>query len=198
MRLRTLTLFFWGCLVATAAVAGEEHKMKIEVITDDDDGKHQVIEWHGDGTTIKDLEVGESKTITDDSGNEVTLKRTEEGLEIEVEGETIELMHEDHDIDIDVLHDKHANVVLIGDAEDVLVTEHKMIKVIEADHDAGVTIISRDAIDEETRAQIEEALKESGNDSGVMFIDGTELHGDEQAGTRREVRVIKKKVDATN
>ena len=31
-----------------------------------------------------------------------------------------------------------------------------------------------------------------------MFIDGSELHGEEKAGTHREVRVIKKKSDVTN
>ncbi len=183
-------MIFWCCLIATAAVAGEEHKMKVKVVTDSGDGSEpRVVEWHDDGTTIDDLEVGESKTITDDHGNEITLTRTEKGLEVEVEGENIELPH-----------DKHANMVFIGDGdtEDVIIKEHKMIKVVKADHDAGVTIISKDEIDDETRAKIEKLLKESGKDVEVMFIDGSELHGEDHAGSRREVRVIKKKSDATN
>ena len=108
MALRTLTLFFWGCLIATAAVAGEQHKMKTEVAVDGDGEDHRVFEWRGDGTTIDDLDVGESKTI-----------------------------------------------------------------------------IANDEIDDETRARLEDVLKEAGKDGEIMFIDGSEPGGDEQAGTRR-------------
>ncbi len=181
MALRTFTVFLWGCLIATAAVAGDKHKMKIKVAVDGDAGEQKVFEWHGDGTTIDDLEVGESKTITDDDGNEITLTRTEDGLDIEVEGERIEVMHPGD-----------------ADSEDTVVKEHKTVKVIKAGHDGGVTIISSDAIDEETRARLAEILKEAGKDGEILFIDGSELHGDEQAGTRREVRVIRKKTDVTN
>jgi 23S rRNA U2552 (ribose-2'-O)-methylase RlmE/FtsJ len=99
------------------------------------------------------------------------MTRTEDGLEIEVEGKNIELMHmgSDIDVDVDVMHVKD-----------------------------GVTIISSDAIDEETRARLEEVLKDAGTDGTVMFIDGSELSGDEQAQRKREVRVIKKEFDVTN
>ena len=70
MSLRTITVILWGCLIATAAIAGEEHRMKVEIAVDGED--HKVFEWHGDGTTLDDLEVGESKTITDDDGNVYT------------------------------------------------------------------------------------------------------------------------------
>ena len=156
--------------------------MKIEVVTAEGDEKHRVFQWHGDGTAIDDLAVGETKTITDADGNEVTLKRTEDGLEIEVEGETIEVLHPHGD----------------SDAKDAVIMEHRMVKVVKAGDGADVTIISADKIDDETRAKLQEVLRASGTEGEIMFIDGSELHGHEQAGTRREVRVIKKKVDATN
>ena len=31
MALRTFTIFFWACLIATAALAGEEHRTRIEI-----------------------------------------------------------------------------------------------------------------------------------------------------------------------
>ncbi len=182
MNLRTFTVFLWGCLIATAAVAGPQHRMKIEVAVDGDDKDHKVFEWHGDGTEVDDLEIGESKTITDDDGNEVTLTRTEDGLDIEVEGERISVLQSADD----------------SQTEDVIVRKHKTVKVIKADHEGSVTIISSEAIDDETRARLEEVLKEAGKDGDVVFIDGSELHGHEQAGTRREVRVIRRKTDVTN
>ena len=155
--------------------------MKVKVVTDSGDGSEpKIVEWHDDGSTIDDLDVGESKTITDDHGNEITLTRTEKGIDIEVDGENIEILHGD------------------GESEDVIVKEHRMVKVIKADHDAEITIISKDKMDDETRAKIKKALKDSGKDVEVMFIDGSELHGEDKAGAHREVRVIKKKSDVTN
>ena len=165
--------------------------MKVEIAVDGDGDDHRVFSWHGDGTSFDDLEVGESKTITDDDGNQVTLMRTADGLEIEVEGEKIELMDFGGEFDIDVLHGEHAT-------EDVMIKGHKTIKVVKAGSADGITIISSDSIDEETRARIEEALKDGGKDGEVLFIDGSELSGDEQADSKREVRVIKKKLDVTN
>ena len=200
VKLRTMTVFLWVFLIAAAAVAGEEHKMKIEVAVTGDGEEHKTFEWHGDGSEIDDLEVGESKTITDDDGNEVTMTRTEDGLEIEVEGKNIELMHMGSDIDVDVMHDTGANVVIHGehDSEDVTIEKHKRVKIIRSHDSDGVTIISGDAIDEETRARLEEVLKDAGTDGTVKFIDGSELSGDEQAQRKREVRVIKKEFDVTN
>jgi len=198
VKLRTLTLFLWGFLVATAAVAGEEHKMKIEVAVSGDGEEH--FEWHGDGSEIDDLEVGESKTIVDEDGNEITMTRTENGMEIEVDGENIEIMNVGHDIDVDVLHEKGANVFIHGEheSEDVKIESHKSVKIIKTHDSDGVTIISSDEIDEETRARLEEVLKDAGKEGTVMFIDGSELSGDEQVHGKHEVRIIRKKVDVTN
>ena len=200
MTLRTFTVFFWGCLIATAAIAGEQQKMKIEVEVSGEGQGQDVFEWHGDGSEFDDLEVGESKTITGDDGNEVTVTRTEGGLEIEVEGKNIELMQLGSDFDIDVLHDKDAKVLIHGDhdSEDITVEKHKSVKIVKSDAKESVTIISSDAIDEETRVRLEQVLKDAGKDGSIMFIDGSELSGDEQAQGKHEVRIIKKKVDVTN
>src|SRR5210317_532163 len=127
--LKTLTVIFWGFLLAAAALDGEEHK---------------TFEWHGDGSEIDDLEVGESKTITDDDGNEVTMTRTEDGVEIEVDGKNIELMHMGSGIGADVLHEKGAKVVIHGEheSEDVTIEKHKSFKIIKSHDDDGITIIS--------------------------------------------------------
>jgi ribosome-interacting GTPase 1 len=98
------------------------------------------------------------------------------------------------------MHDKGANVVIHGehDSEDVTIEKHKRVKIIRSHDSDGVTIISSDEIDDETRARLEEVLKDAGTDGSVIFIDGSELSGDEQAQSKREVRVIKKELDVTN
>ena len=48
MKLRTLTVFFWACLIGTAALAGEEHRTHIEIAVDGED--QQVIRKEYDET----------------------------------------------------------------------------------------------------------------------------------------------------
>lgn len=203
MNVRALTVFFWGCLIASAAVAGEKRETHVKILTDDADG---AFEWHSSdpNADFSDLEVGESKTITGDDGKEVTVTRTESGLEFDVDGKKIQLMEfiDDGDVavDIDVLHeggDEHV-VRKIGKDGEVIVEKSQRIKIIKADDAADVTIISSDEIDEETRARIKAALQDAGKDGEVLFIDGSELGGDAQAHGEHDVRIIKKIVEKTN
>jgi ribosome-interacting GTPase 1 len=82
--------------------------------------------------------------------------------------------------------------------EDVLVEKHKQVRVIKTNDSNGVTIISGDEIDGDTRAKLEKVLKEAGKDGEILFLDDSELSGDEQAHGKHEVRIIKKKIDVTN
>lgn len=190
MALRAITVFFWAGLIVTAAMAGEEHRTQIKIAVDGDGMDHQFIEFDGSDSDIdlQSLEVGESKTLTDTGGKEVTVTRTEKGLEFDVDGETIEFdhlpggMHGKHDIDIEI------------DGREM----HKDIRVIKTDSSDGVTIISGSEIDADTRAKITEVLKDAGEDGEVMFLDGSELKDDTQAHEGHEVRIIKKEFNETN
>lgn len=194
MNLRTFTLFLWGCLIATAAVAGEKHETHIKIMTDDADAG--TFEWHSSDpdADFSDLAVGESRTLTGDDGKEVTVTRREKGLEFDVDGKKIELMEFVDDgevtVDIDVMHD--------GDEVHQVHKKEKKVKIITTDDAADVTIISSDEIDDETRAKLQKVLEESGKDGEILFLDGSELHGDAQAHGDHEVRIIKKKVEKTN
>lgn len=192
MRLRTITVFAWGFLVAGAALAGEQHRVEIAIAGDGSDRGEFRFSSEDSGVDPYALEVGESKTYTDDDGNEVTVSRSEDGFEFDVAGEKIvvdDVMHEEHDLKM--LHLAH-------EGEDVIVEKHRKIHLVDTDDEAGVTIISGDEIDAETRARIEKVLKEAGKHGEVLFIDGSELSGNERAAGKREVRIIKKKIDATN
>jgi len=197
--IRTFAVFFWACLIATAAVAGEEHRTQIKIAVDGDgDGdKHQIIEFDSQNSDVdlQNLAVGESKTLTDTGGEEVTVTRTDNGLEFNVGGETIEIDHMPGG-----MHGEHAiNIEIDGDASgDVIVKKHKSVRMIKTDSSDGVTVISGNEIDADTRARIEEVLKDAGADGDVMFIDGSELKDDMQAHEIREVRIIKKEINETN
>ena len=193
MTLRTFMVFFWACLIATAAVAGEEHRTEIKIAVDGDNTGHKIFRFDSQDSDINlhDMAVGETQVITDSDGREVTVLRTENGFEFDVEGEKIEIagMHGDHDFTI--LREAH-------DVEDVVIDLHKKVRMIKTSDSDGVTIISGDEIDDATRAELEKVLKEAGKDGDVVFIDGSELDGDEQAHGLREVHIIKKEIDVTN
>jgi len=186
-------VFFWACLIATAAVAGEEHRTEIKIAVDGDNTGHKVFRFDSQNSDIDlhDMAVGETQVITDSDGRDVTVLRTENGLEFDVEGEKIEIagMHGDHDFTM--LHEAH-------DVEDVVIEKHKKVRMIKTSNGDGVTIISGDEIDDATRAELEKVLKEAGKDGDVVFIDGSELSGDERAHGLREVHIIKKEIDVTN
>jgi hypothetical protein len=193
--IRTIAVFLWACLIATAAAAGEEHRTQIKIAVDGED--HQIIEFDSQNSDVdlQNLAIGESKTLTDTGGEEVTVTRTDNGLEFSVGGETIEIdhmpggMHGEHDV----------NIEIDGDASgDVIVKKHKSVRMIKTDSSDGVTVISGNEIDADTRARIEEVLKDAGADGDVMFIDGSEMKDDMQAHGTREVRIIKKEINETN
>ena len=194
MKLKTATLFFWGFLIASAAIAEEERETQIEI--EMHDGDHGVFAWSSNDpdADFSDLEVGESKTIKGDDGKEVTVTRTEKGLEFDIEGKKIEMAHFGGDgdvvIDIDSMHEGH------GDSK-VIIKESRDVRIIKSDGSDGVTIISTSELDDETRAKLESVLEEAGKEGDVMFLDGSELHEDTQAHGEHEVRIIKKKVEKT-
>jgi hypothetical protein len=142
------------CLIGAAAVAGEEQRTEIKIAIDGEDTGHRVFRFDSEDSDVdlQELAVGESEVITDSDGNEVTVLRTENGFEFDVEGKKIEIagMHGEHDFEM--LHE-----VLKG--EDVVVEKHKQVRVIKTNDSNGVTIISGDEIDDDTRATLEKVLK---------------------------------------
>ena len=190
---RALVVFFWALLIATAAAAGPEHMTEIKIAIEGDDAAHRVIRLDGVNADFdfRELEVGESKVIKDDNGNDVTVSRTENGYEFDVEGEKIEIagLHGEHEITM--LHEAH-------DDKNAVIRKHKQVRMIKTEDAHGVTIISGDEIDEETRAELERVLKEAGKDGEILFLDGSELSGDEQAHGKHEVHIIKKEINVTN
>jgi hypothetical protein len=191
--LRTLVVFFWACLIGSAAVAGEEHRTEIKIAIDGEGAAHRVFRFDSQGSDVdlQALAVGESETIIDSDGNEVKVLRTENGFEFDVEGEKIEIagLHGEHEVTM--LHEAH-------DDKNVVIRKHKQMRMIKTEDAHGVTIISGDEIDEETRAELEKVLKKAGKDGEILFLDGSELSGDEQAHGKHEVHIIKKEIDVTN
>lgn len=187
-----MALFFWGFLIASAAIAGEEHRIEIAINGDDNGLSEFRFDSRDAGIDLYELEVGETRTYTDDDGNDVNVTRNKDSFEFEVAGDEIivaDLMHDEHDLRL--LHLAH-------EGEELAIEKHHKVHMVETDVDAGVTIISGDEIDVDTRARIEQVLKEADKDGEIVFVDSSDLSGDEGADRKHEVRIIKKQINVTN
>ena len=194
LNLRAITVIFWAFLIASAALAGDDKKAEIVIAVDGDDDATQVMRFVGDEADIvlDDLDVGETKTLTDTDGRQVTVQRTGKGLVFDVEGRTIELpeIHGEHHVE------RHAHAG--GHGKEVQIEERREVRVVKSDADGGVTIISREAIDEATRERIREVLRDSGSSAEVSFVDTTEFNEAAGTGARKEVIIIRKNKDVAN
>lgn len=175
-------------LLALGAAHADEVEKRVEmkmVVTGDD---HQTITFDSNaaGFEPSDLAVGETRTIPNDSGRAITMTRTESGLQIDVDGKTIELpdvgAHGEHmmmvdamDVDVDVTHT--GTMALPVDVE--VLGSH----AIRAHGPEGVTIISEEPLDASVRESIRSVLISAGIDKEVSFIDGSEQ--------RRHIKIIK-------
>lgn len=201
MNFRAIVVFFWAGLIGTAAMAGEEHRTRIEIAVDDDASGEQafVFDSQEAGFDLHSLSVGESRTLTDKSGNAVDVRRTVDGFEFDVNGRTINVddvplvdgAHGEREIEMHLDH-ADSNVKKTRDI--------RKVKIIKTDNADGVTIISGREIDAATRERIQDALKTSGQAGEVRFIDGSEFdtYGGTEVHGRHEVRIIRKEVDVTN
>ncbi len=190
---RTLLALFFAVLVTvTCSFAGEAHEKKMIKLELNGDSEPTELD-------ITELEVGESRQYFDEEGRKVLVTRLEEGLEIDVDGETIEVrspghigIHEEHEIHEG--HEGQRRVIIKklggGDGEDVDVNvevleggsgEHSrlVVKSIGSAADRLIESGALDELDEETRQRILDAL-------GVGDADGGE--------GAAEVVIIEKKV----
>ncbi len=201
MDFRATALISWACLMATSAIAGEEYRTRVEIEVDDDASGQQVFSFDSQdaGFDLDSMAIGETRTLTDKVGNMADIRRTADGFEFDVGGKTIELddLHEANG-----LHGEREIVMYVDqtDAGTVATKKIKKVEMIKTADADGVTIISSGEIDAATRERIREALRSGGQQSEVLFIDGSELdaHSGSRAHSKHEIRIIKKEVDVTN
>jgi len=172
MNLRTTAVISWACLLATAAIAGEEKRTHIEIEVDDDVSGHQAFTFDSQdaGFDLDSMVVGETRNLTDASGNTADVSRTDDGFEFDVNGKTIKLdnLHE-----VNGLHDEHEVEIHVDQSDNdvIAVKRIKKVKMIKTTDAAGVTVIS---------------------DNGIDVDSDMHAHG------THEIRIIKKEIDVTD
>lgn len=185
--IRTILAFFFATLVCVAfSYAGEGHEKKLIKLVLTEGTEPVEID-------ISDLEVGESRQVIDQGGQEVAVTHLEDGLEVTVDGEVIELPMVAHhgahgadsgghrkvivqrsedgdaadvDVDIEVLTDAHEVHGLAGHPR-IIVRRHE--NAAKRLIDSGVL----EQLEPEVREQILEALRQEtdgGNDSSSEIV----------------------------
>lgn len=183
--------------VASAQEAEKKMALKV-VVAGDSAGSEHAVHWVGDDAGLEDLAIGESKTITGESGREVVVTKTEDGMQFEIEGETVVMpdmgAHGSHmafvdaegghgDIDVRVMKmdgiHEDIDIEMMGDGA------HMM----QAHHPDGVTIISATPLDDSVRDSIRSVLISAGNNEEVTFVDSSV--------ESRQIKIIRKRVETT-
>ncbi len=174
---------------AAASIAAEEikTKMHIEVIDDSTDGAIRIkLDSDDMGFNLHDMQVGENRSIVDESGKSILVTRTENGFAFNVDGETIEMP---------AFGGIHRGAVWVGNDHDQDVNIHVMkdMNFIKAESMDGIMIMSGKPIDEATQQAIKSLLESAGHGSEVNFINHEQHSGDGE----HHVKVIQKRVKKT-
>lgn len=198
-------LLFPIVLLAAIAFADEQKSEQIKVVVQTDDGSGPVkVELDSDsmGFGLDDLKEGESRTIVDEGGQTVVLKRAGNEFEITVDGKTIDLpaAHEGHDAE----GMQHVFMVR-ADVDSEQAGEKEVdVRVIRLNEDDakgapdGVLIFSGKPLSDSVKEEIRSVLKKSGNAGDVNFIDrdsAGEQAGDWHSADGKKVKIIKRKVE---
>lgn len=181
MKLEKIAVLAFAVSLAGAVFAGEQkhHEMKFVFASDDGDDVKVMLDSDDLGFSLDDLEVGESRSIVDDSGRTVLISRKESGLQIDVNGKTIDLPTLDIDHDGEA---KDVDIRIVRDAEFVAVGE-----------DPGTLILTAEPVDAATQELIRTSLQSAGHSGEVRFIDRAAHHGDGE----HHVKIIKKHVEVS-
>ena len=184
-----------AALAAVMASAGahsqeQEETIALKVIVSADGDEPKSVHWVSDDVDLDDLAVGESRTITGEDGKDVVVTRMDDGMQFDINGETVVVpgMHGDHLAFVGANVDQDIDVkVMGGHGEDVDVTITGAGAHATAAHrPEGVTIISSEPLDDSVRESIRSVLISAGLDEEVRFIDGS---------ADQQVHVIKKRVE---
>ncbi len=158
-------------IFGATAFAQEAHEMKFEVIVAENGADETTsFSWSGADADfdMQDMQVGESRSIIDESGQSVLITRETDGFKVDVDGKTIMLP----EMPGMAAHSTSMAFVDGGDMDiDVQVIGHGGFMTSSGPE--GVTIITDEALDESTKTSIEAVLQSAGRNDKVIFIDGS-------------------------
>ncbi len=175
-------------IFAAAALAEVEEKRELKIVVagaSSDD--YTTFHWVSDDSDfdMQGMQLGETRSIVDESGRSVLITREAEGFRFDVDGKTVVVpdmgAHRTHMAFVDV-----DGADFSADIDVKIIGDHQMM----SNHDgSGVIIISDESLDATTRESIKAVLQSAGRDDEVTFIDGS------GGSDGTHIKIIKKRVE---
>ena len=161
-----LGVFLTG--MAFSSLAGEDakHVMAVEVVGDGaSDTTSFFLDSDDLGFDLEEMQVGETRSIIDESGQSILITRNEDGFNFNIDGKSIDLPNFG-DESTEAMHWISAD----GDSNvDVRVLRDVSVETIHGD--TGTVILTAEPIDGTTQQAIKSLLESAGYDSDVKFVD---------------------------
>lgn len=189
MKFTICRLSLAALLAGNLAIAGDR-QTEMELVINDGAGDDVVIriDSERDGFDLHDLQLGESRSVTTTDGQPVTVTRSEDSFDFNIDGRVVAMP-------VMEKRDGHHR-------EEIRVVRH--VSGGPVSESQGVTVISPTPLDDSTRASIAAALEAAGH-SEIRFVDvdGMPPHamhpdGLELGGGEDDVRIVRKEVRVTN
>jgi hypothetical protein len=181
-------LLVWAVtlILGASALAEVEEKQEMRIVVAGESAVDATtFHWVSNNADfdMQGMQVGETQSIIDESGQSVLITREAEGFRFDVDGKSI------------VVPDigDHGEYLTLVDGSDF--TTNVDVEVMGDHHmmtsngSSGVTIISGEALDETTKESIRAVLQSAGRDDEVTFIDGS------SGSDGKHVKVIRKRVE---
>ena len=172
------------------------HELRIAIDDGTPDGQFFIdLDDAGSGIDLSDMQMGESRSIVGESGRSVLVTRVANGLELNIDGRIVEVP--DFAESPDFVHLA---------ANDAVSIDQEMIRAVHVVDDGsavvgddGIVIVSPGRIDDATRDGIRSLLSSAGHADDVTFLDAESgVHQGHAIDEEREIRIIERKVNATN
>jgi len=176
--------------IGTAVAQDEEKKTELRIAVDRD-GDTRDIHWvsRDPDFDMNDLAVGETRRISGESGKEVTLTRTDNGMQIEVDGETVVVPAMDKDATHMAFVSADGELIGAGGEEVDVQVVNDDTRVVRIQPPDGITIISSEPLDDAVQESIRSVLISAGKDEEITFLD--------RSADGKRVKVIRKRVEIT-
>lgn len=175
--------------LAFSAMAGEDakHVMAVEVVGDGDANTTSFFLDSSDlGFELEDLQVGETRSVVDESGRSILISRNEDGFSYNIDGKVIDMP--------DIVNADVATATMHWVSDDLEgeagVHVLRDVKVETLRGESSTLILSPKPIDAATQQAIKSLLESSGYSGDVEFIDH-----EQGAGHAIKVKKVNKVVE---
>ena len=178
-----------GVAIAQDETVQVDQAIKIHVVNGDSAGDGFTLDWTSSDPDmdLENMQIGESRSFVDDDGRSIVVTRQEDGMNFNVDGESIVMPH---------FENAHTTSVAMISADGVSSIDHDVdVQVIDGGHmmaspvTQGVMIVTKDPLDAATQESIRAVLQSAGNTDEITFID--------RGGADQQVKVVRKTIEIT-